>query len=400
MRRAASSLFALALCSCASGGATVEQLLARELAAGATREVVDPRETFHARVEALAVEFDAPPDDEAKPIGADLQIGTDSPIRCHFYPDDKDLAGSLELNSAANFEAMEAIAPIPIRRILGVDAGAIGSVPFMAMQWLFRFGDEPLQLKLAIATKQGRAILCKHVELGYAGSFARIFQGLVESFEVVEDSRPLPYFTEIATIRSQQMRVGVNWTTMLRDDQGDTRVEMNSAMLLPTGPDTLSSTDSLTIHWSKPDGSLINAYAFGGSAGEQTMDLKLAPDGEVWRVQGTFQGKPIEREIARRGTITSSRGEYLALREQLAPRGPTETVVLQQWIPDADPTRFLEVRLETLERLDAGRSRARYRMEHLEFDVTRDAAGLPESGRIELGGNAFEMERAYQDGLP
>ncbi len=386
------------------GCATLEEpdwlqtLRAREAAPMRPEAFESPDGFFRARVPARLA---APVEREADTWRVRLDAGASSAIDCWVHSDSLDLAASVAAMSEAAFQAVaQNSGEIELRSVDHVDAGAFAASPFLAIDWLYRIeGDEGPrlgQVKHLALNRRGRGIYCLHDEIGYAETFRRVVAGLAASIRYAEPA-PRPYFSQVSTLAIRGMRVGVEYTTLLRDAEGDTRVDTRTSLLVPIDGQTLQTSDSLGVEFARPDGALINQVHVALANGDLVSHLELDPhpDGH-WAVSGTFQTKPLSAQIQASRPPTSWLGEALALRETLA-RGGRE-ITLGRWVPQADPTRLLEQTLSIGAPLGPDRFAATLAVADLRADLVVERSGSVASGSIEMGLASLEIERVYVDG--
>ena len=204
-----------------------------------------------------------------------------------------------------------------------------------------------------------------------------------------------PYFSQVSTLTIKGMRVGVEHTTLTRDQDGDTR----TALLIPVSSDTLQSSDTYAVEFAEPDGDLLNQVHVESANGELVTHLKLDPSsGGNWRVGGTLQTKPISGEIQTSGRPTSWLGEALALRRALADGGIGGEVTLMRWVPQADPLRLVAETLAIERQVDPERFGAKLTMAGIEADLVVDRKGSVASGSLDMGFGSMAIERVYMGG--
>jgi hypothetical protein len=345
----------------------------------------------------------------ARPIAADetgyrlwLEADAGSPIECLVTREDAlDPAGSLVAFSRQAFDALGAsVGRIAMRRIDRIDAGAFGESPYLGVRWLYRVkakdGARVGEVKHLLASRAGRSVYCRHHELGHEDTFLRVVSALVESFEP-RDGPARPSFSQISTHRVREMHVGFEHTTLVREAGGDLRVETRASTLLPQGGETLEASDSVGIERARPDGSLIQQVYVESNDGVLVTNLKLDPASDgAWRVSGTFQTRPLEREIER-ARPTSFVGETLAAR--MVARSPIGAAVkVQRWVPAADPTQIVEQTLTLDRRVEPDRFAARLEVAGTLADLVFDPAGLVASGALVVGPEQVEVERVFSGG--
>jgi hypothetical protein len=376
-------------------------LRAREAEPLPSREIASQDRFFHARVPART-QGEITPIDDAYALR--LDIGSETPMDCWIYREGLDFATSLAALSDSTFEAIgESFGEVEKRQIEQVDAGVLAGHPYLGIDWLYRIatrdGPQLGQVKHAIASKQGRGIYCQHNELGYSQSFRRVLGDLLAGLEFTAPSDAAPYFTQVSTLAIKGMRIGLERTTLVRDDAGDTRVDTKTSLLIPVTSDTLQVSDTFGVEFARSDGSLINQVHVEASNGELVSQLELNPIGEDgWQVEGTFQTKPVSVRLRPASPPTSWLGEALALRHAIAHAGVGGEVRLSRWVPQADPTRLVDESLKVERRVEPNHFAARLAMEGLEALLVVGADGSIASGSIPMGFASLEIERVYVSG--
>jgi hypothetical protein len=377
------------------------ELRAREADPIASQAIASDDRYFRARVPARPQGGVTPVDDA---YALRLDIGSETPMDCWIYREGLDFATSLAALSDSTFEAIgESFGRVEQRQIEQVDAGVLAGHPYLSVDWLYRIatesGPQVGQIKHAIASKQGRGIYCQHNELGFARSFQRVLGGLLGSLEYDAPDDAEPYFTQVSTIAVQGMRVGLERTTLVRDEVGDTRVDTKTSLLVPVTSDTLQVSDTFAVEFARSDGSLINQVHVETSNGELVSQLELNPTGaDGWEVEGTFQTKPVSARFRSASPPTSWLGEALALRRAIARTGVGSEIRLSRWVPQADPTRLVDETLSIERRVEADRFAARLAMEGLEADLVVGADGSVASGEVPMGFASLVIERVYVGG--
>lgn len=319
------------------------------------------------------------------------------PIVCYVWEGESELGVTVMRTADLLFESLsQELGEIGHRSLTAIDAGALGGAPFHAASWLFTADASSLGLlKIAAANKQGRGMACNHWDAGYRQTFERVFSDLVESFQVAEPP-PVPYYAEIFVMRMNDLPVGVEQLEFSMDAEGDTRVKHHSSTLIPTSQSELVSTYSVSVEWSRPDGALINSYSSEtGVDGTHTELMLRRNEIRGWHVTGKLQDKELDADVEHEGSIDTSLGESIALRERLVPLGD-ETVVRQlRWVPEVDPTGVLDVSLEGVAGDPPG---LRLRFGPIEMTAVRDPLGMARSGTVRAGRIEMALERVYQDG--
>lgn len=333
-----------------------------------------------------------------------LGIGSEAPIECWVHDQDLDLASSLVAFSDATFTSIsEQFGEVELRRIEGVDAGALAGGAFLSVDWLYRIekdGEGLIgQVKHLAVSKHGRTVYCQHNELGYEKTFRRVVEGLVRDLVFTGAPAGKPYYEEISVFSVRDMRVGVQHVALARDAEGDTRIDLRSFTLVPVDAETFQASDTYGVEFVRPDGTLINQTHVESVNGEIATHLDLVPDPEGgWTVSGTFQTKPIEAHIDAAKPLGSWLGEVLSVRREIKAKGVGGEVVLTRWMPEADPTRFLEERIAIRERVEGDRFRAELQLAGIEAEVLADRSGSAASGSVDLGHVEMRFERILAKG--
>lgn len=332
-----------------------------------------------------------------------LGIGSDAPIECWAHDEDLDLASSLVAFSESTFGAIsEQFGKVELRRIEGVDAGALAGGAFLSVDWLYRIGDGAEarigQVKHLAVSKNGHTLYCQHNELGYEQTFRRVVEGLVRELVYTKGVPRKPYYEEISVFAVHDMRVGVQHVTLVRDEEGDTRIDLRSFTLFPVDAETFQSSDTYGVEFVRRDGTLINQAHVESVNGELATQLKLDPEEGGWKVHGTFQNKPIESRIDTAQPPGSWLGEVLAVRREIAKKGVGGEIVMARWMPDADPTRFLEERIAILEQVEGDRFRTAFDLAGIEAEVLADRSGSAASGSVDMGHIQMRFERIFAHG--
>ncbi|HET9692995.1 MAG TPA: hypothetical protein VFP48_01330, partial [Steroidobacteraceae bacterium] len=152
--------------------------------------------------------------------------------------------------------------------------------------------------------------------------------------------------------------------------------------------------------WMKPDGRMLNAMHVSSSNDETQTQLELRPaeDSDVWRVSGTFMGKPLEVELgdeAPASMLTQAR----LRRELLAGASPVGKKLSDLSWTTADPTKLLTTTFTVTGRDAAGRYTATEVSGPLKVDEVLDpATGTPLRMTMAVGPASLLLERVYVSG--
>lgn len=330
-------------------------------------------------------------------------IGTASPLECWVFSTTVDPATMAANIANVSIQASEqANGPLGNRSIHFVDAGTYDNAPYLALEWFYTVGEAPKALaglaKVRVATVDGTTLACAHNFLGYRESFAKAFEEFVREADL-PGSEPSHHYEEVIVQKIGDQPIGVSHSTFTRDEEGDTAILIVESLLIPVDGSTLSTSDTWHSSFSRADGTLINQVTAKSENGALTMRLSLDPlDNGDWLVSGIFQGKEINEEISGAAQPMSEIGQMRAVQSLLAD-AERSSVTLDVWVPDADPTQFLQAGVS----LDADRRDDGYGNLTLgplaivaQFDVT----GSLMSGRMRAGAAEMLLERVLANGTP
>jgi len=380
--------------ACASAGE--QNAMLREAEFGPTTEIVDPDGNFRS---ALSLPFTV----ESDPDG-DLTLeiplaGSEIPVYCFVANHETELGVSALRVTQAIFDVLRENYEIASLRIAAIDAGAIEDVAYhsISMSFLIQSDSESGAglMKTASANKHGRAIACNHWDAGFSETFERIFSELVRNFQV-SDPPPAPSYTEISRVRIGETPVGVVTISFTRDSDGDIQAVSESSIVIPASENEFQASYSRETDWAHNGGELINAFMFESNVdGEKTSLALKWDDDQGWYVQGLYENKEIANGLGHRDPLDSAVSEWRALRHQLIPQGDESRVILERWIPGADPTRAIEVSIAA----NPEDSRlATFAAGPLEIQLQRGQDGLPESAAVSVGSVSMTFEVISRNG--
>lgn len=331
-----------------------------------------------------------------------LDVGAGNPVSCEVLRGGFDAAALLRSTATLTFDHLaEAQGKIEMREVDRSDAGAYGESPYLALDWLYlqKQDGKPLvgALKQFAALKDGHGIYCAHAELGYVRTFQRVVQALAETL-VVKEPAAAPYYREVATLALAGRKVGVSSTTITRDADGDSRIEVVTSLLVPVTRDQLRAQDTVDVQWVRPDRTLINATHVAADNGEIASNLKLLPTDGGWTVEGEMKGKKLSQALAPEPAPSSYLQQAAMRRAMLAQEKPVGSRDTQWHWLSADPLRLTQASVEVLGAAD-GQFTARETAGPLTMDTVLDpATGMPTRGSIQIGPSALTIERVFLRG--
>ena len=332
-------------------------------------------------------------------LGLDFGAGADQGAECHVHRNHLDPASSLLRNSDLVFKLLaETYGEISLKTLYGVDAGGIGAVPYLGVDWLYRTtgrGESPGvagQAKHLIASKGGRTIYCQSTALGYDDAFFNLFKVLVAtvtyatSVEGTADEQP--FYEELTLVSVGEQVLGVEKVSLRLDAAGRLEERESRSLLVPVDGASLQAQDAVTIETGDRAGALISKVAVQVVNGEVTTQLRLSRErGETWKVGGVYQGLEIVKELDA-VPLRSRFGRRADFRDFLRGAEAGASFAPLGWEPDLDPTLWTKTR-RTLVGVDEGDPALR---------VFRVEVGGAES-RAKIDGNLSAVETATSMGV-
>ncbi len=345
------------------------------------REVTTPDDSLRARL----------PGKPAQPQAIEdgwyytADIKSDTPVECYLFNSGRDLATFTDVIAEANIEAMgNSYGTVGNRRVFHTSAGEVAGMPYLALEWLYTVESDAQLLvaftKVRAAGKGETAFACAHNHLGYRATFADVFAEFVRSVDA-GDASPAPFYEDISHVDISGVGPGVVYSAYSIDDDGDIRMELAESILLPVDPSTVLTNDSYTVSYADAeDGALISSHDISVENGEITGNMMLQRnDAGAWVSSGSLQGKELEHEIDGALEPASEWRQLAVVRDLFA--GEDETASLLVWVPDADPTRFIEA---TIDRGDAAAER----------QATMTIGPIRSTGSFDASGHLVEADMA------
>jgi len=333
-----------------------------------------------------------------------FDIGGPSALDCELYLDDIDAATHLRAVPPHIFSYIEQSQGKIERTVLeSIDAGVLGEWPFLAASWFYRVNDGN-QIRLAalqqvVAERNDVSISCQFLAIGYSKTIRRVMTSLLDGLELAEP-RPQPYYTETGVVEVDGKPVGLAKTEMMRDSDGDTRINSELAMLAVLPDGNLNSQDVMNIQWVGPDADLINAVHVQIGNGAVNSELYLKMQDGVWKVSGTAKGEDIAAEISGDQKPETILGQAHALRQLLSGKdavgGQRESL---RWSPSENPLIFLKKTTTVSEELGDGQFAVREVMAETNVNFVVDAeTGSAVSGVFRVGAAEINLRRVHQSG--
>lgn len=323
-------------------------------------------------------------------------IEAESPLECYTLTSGRDLATFASLIADANIDAVGAShGTVGNRRVFHTGAGEVAGLPYLALEWLYTV-EKNAELrvgftKVRVAGKGDTAFACAHNAIGYRETFSEAFARFVNGTET-DGAEPTPFYEDIAQIDIGGVAPGIVYSAYSVDEDGGIRAELAQSLIVPVDPSTIMTNDSYSISYTDPDGELLSSFDISVENGDVASDMSLQRnENGAWVSSGTLQGKQIDYEIDGSLEPASEWRQLAAIRDLFA--GDKQTVSMLTWIPDADPTRFMDA---TLTRDDSEVDRqAVLTLGPISLSGRFDESGNVIDGDMSVGPVAMKIERIW-----
>lgn len=331
--------------------------------------------------------------------------GPENFAECYVYRDELDVAGSLMSVSKRLFQISEQQngGKITAKTIHGIDAGHVGSIPFLTLGWLFRIeeaqGGNSIvgQIKAAMASKEGHSLFCQTETIGYDGAFFELFRSLVDTVEFSGDPPPEPHYHEISKIHVSGLNLGFVHITHTMDKDGDIAIRHHETMLLPVDQQNLLATDSMKISYSTVAGDVISTSKVGAHNGALVHQLRLSrQDDGTWGVRGSVQGQGFEANLGNK-PLRSPFGQRLEYRDFTRTAEVGAKLTFDDWLPDVAPGTFSE-RVLVHRGPDAAGAQVDLSMGGLSFATVLDATMTRRKATMPLSSQTVHFELLHTEG--
>jgi hypothetical protein len=329
-----------------------------------------------------------------------VDIGTDVPVECHIFKEFDGPSNSLHLLIEHSLESSEAHYEKTITGQFNyaLDVGLIGDTPYLLRETLYNLGDGEDRvsgiLKGLVAQTNQSLQICLHNEVGYRQTFFSVFESFITAFTESEENTE--FFEAIYKLSFDGIPVGYGREKYTTDNEGDVSLVNDTAFTVPVDANSMSRTDTLSISWSNPDGSLINAheYSIDNSVLGSKFDIEVKDD--VWHVGGELQGKAVNAVLEHGGWLASGFGSYVELANLM--KSEEESTDFHMWISDADPTTVMDVTISKL--VDNPEGNFKMKMGPIVMTYQGNENGVIERGYIEQAGSKMTLDLMYSKGEP
>ena len=335
-----------------------------------------------------------------------IDIGSELPVVCNFYNEDKPMTYTAVTTGEAAIESLiqsRNFEQENLRSLYHLDAGSLDGTVFLALEWLSSFatedGDVLGHTKVRAATNGEIVHVCWHREVGYRETLDEIFATFVRSTRYTSEYAE-PFAEDITVDTTNGQVTGATYSSLTQLDNGQFESYSYTTSILPVAPGEIQYSDSYYTEYSTADGAIVSSYVYSVDNGEPSMELFLERDtsgeSDNWLVSGEVQGTQVELQIP---PVDGLKGEMTLLeetRELFA--GDGESLEALVWAPFLDPTTFMELTFERDD--DEVPYQGIARLGPVEMITVSDEHGGAVSGRMSIGPNTIAFERVWTQGIP
>ena len=307
------------------------------------------------------------------------QFEAATPVRCYVYDGPIDVGGSVQ-------HMLQAISPhVEVKSATVLALEVVNHTPVVFVRAIYHktidgrvnAGD----LKIGIAPTSNYPVMCVHDAPGYAQSFADAMLGFVGSLKhgVAERS---PKRSEIWRMSLNGADMGFMQTRIYDEADGTTSSVTLSASLLPAAPGVLRTSDEANVLKIGKDGTLASGMWIEIENLDTAVEVQLERDGNAYRYEGTFKGKPISGNFETKAGLEGDDSMRRRLLASIAD-GKRIEFVQDQYLPGLAPTQATEVKYG----FQPSNSTLTSEMGALRMLLEVDEQGNPTSMMIPVGGS-------------
>jgi hypothetical protein len=214
-----------------------------------------------------------------------VPLGTRHPVRCLISADGLDPANTLHMLTMKT--------PEP-RRILRLDAGMVGTRPFLEAHYAYGTDTTAGCLKMIVAYAWPSAVLCYHDDVGYRTTLRRITESVITSLRIrgVPIPEELPYY-EVNRRLIDAQPVGFGLFVAQGSARGLSYHSISSE-LVPRSESELLATDTFETTVTSDDDWIEHGRYDRVASGEAEFAIQLERQAtDRYRVGGQHHGKPV-----------------------------------------------------------------------------------------------------------
>lgn len=329
-----------------------------------------------------------------------IEIGTKAPVECYVLQEYDGAANSLHALIDSSLSGIEEANNLPLSETYNyaINTGVISGTPFLRFDTLYSLGTGNEKaagiLKGASAETNDSLQICLHNELGYHDTFSTVFNSFINAFSQSEQGTD--FYRTIYELTLNDKAVGYAREKYTVDSDGDIQIEYDSASLIPLDATSVARSDSASISWSRPNGSLINKKEHSIENGALASAFSLYEDNGKWLVEGELQGKAINAELNHTDWLLSDYGSYLASADLMT--SDEKSAEYNIWSSDADPTAVLKLILSKIDNNPS--SNMKMDIGPLSMDAQVEKNGVAKKVTFKQGAMNMLFEQTFANGEP
>jgi hypothetical protein len=378
----------------AEPGFDLEAAMKRESDALSDSVVSEPGGAWSAKVPAAGAPRVSAVDD----VGVvEIPIGSTASVRCQVHPDTIDVAGTMYnvIKQSSDKVEYRSVQPTGVHVLSGAPAVFVDGVYLTDTKG----GKAAGTIKLAIQSRESRALFCLHDELGYRQTFEKVAKAFFDSFQERGAPKSAATYSEVSKVRLDDMDVGFSVTRLLPAEKPAERRYVDiSASFIPTSPKDVIFEDSYTLLDLNTKGQLLKGTWVEASGGDITLKMFVTrDDGGKLHYEGEVSGKPLKGELNAPKGLSTSLDIAAMLKKKLKAGSPFEET-LAEYHPSIDPTATIAVKYSHAK--GAPPRQVVCQMGERAFTAEVDDDGMSKTGFFEIGKRRLSFSREHVVGHP
>lgn len=362
----------------------IRTAFAQEAPKGASHPIV-VEGSFRAQIESVV-----PPqlafDDGLHTVEAHL--GPDNTVTCYVRDEVLDISNALQTAFKLAGENVE------FKRIFPYALKVVGTVPIFGVRGVYVAQEQGGQIvgdyKIAGVMGAGWSVVCEHDQPGYAESFLRVVQGLVESLEFAPSQLPAASDrTEVWGAYLQEVPVGFVRGLRTTDENGVLVESEVSSLLLSRSMTEMVAVDMGDHMLTDKTGALQSRETVRNVSGEIALDITLKRSEEGYAYSGSVQGKPVSREFETATDIKGPSAMEARVADIIA-SGEPQVFKHLEYLVTIDPSGPLEVTYHVSS--SEGRWYADWVVGGLSVKVAVDEQGRPTQIDTPMGAQTLQLK--------
>lgn len=276
-------------------------------------------------------------------VTALIDIGSGTPVECTIFRRDLDLAAAMVEFSERGFaKVAQHSGPVLHRQTHALSSGVVAGAPTFSLSWRYKVASGMGLIKHRIASVSGRGLYCRHIEVGYTKTFAKLFNAMVRAFESSDSGTGEALYSAVLRTKLHERPRGIERQVIHRLEDDSLRIETRTSVLVASLYGQLRGVDTVFVRFARPDGSLIHAVYARSENGELVTNLSLEPRNGIWSISGTRDRVEFQHDVKGSGNPVSTLEENRLLREAIRDQGSNGTSEVRGWYPQIEPTRLLK----------------------------------------------------------